>query len=593
MTETMTKPDGVRSSDQATDADAKPALDCQTPAVPSADGGQQTALDWQTQAALLPLRRNKPFQTLWAGSAASALGISVADVAYPLAILGVTRSPADAGLFAAMQTVGQILSGLPAGQLVDHRSPRMLLIVAETGRALVTGLVALALIMGWLTLPLLLIAAVLLGAGQPVVSAARLLMIRTVVPKEQLTRAMTQDEVRVNGSELAGPPIGGALYGLNVLAHAVPFLFTIGSFLMSLIAAIVVKVEPDRSPVAPGQAAAKESDQPKAVKDDGMLAGIKSIWTSPILRVTTMLLAAINCLGAGLSLITVVILRDQGISSTQIGLALGTSAIGGLLGAALVRPLHRLRPGALMILVASLLVPLIALLAVPFGPWWVAGLLFIAMLGVPSVRVLVDVLILRQAPPAERGRVVAAVMTLLSIGMPGRPRPQRPAAAVPAGPDRRADPGRVARRGGAGRRDQARGLEGPLAASKPSHLKRDPADHGGVLVFAASARCHHATPDLERGLNVRPAGVAVRQHPHPGPAHADDQPLGRQPVLPLKGTPPRARHVHEHDVGRHRSRVNRARQQLSHSAGQRSAHAHDLRPAASAPPQERQAQPPP
>jgi MFS family permease len=391
MTETMTRPDGARAAGQAPDTDAKPAL--------------------------LPLRRNKPFQTLWAGSAASALGISVADVAYPLAILGVTRSPADAGLFAAMQTVGQILSGLPAGHLVDHRSPRMLLIVAETGRALVTGLVVLALIMGWLTLPLLLIAAVLLGAGQPVVSAARLLMIRTVVPKEQLTRAMTQDEVRVNGSELAGPPIGGALYGLNMLAHAVPFLFTMVSFLLSLAAGILVRVEPDRSPARPGQPAEKDGGKQTA-KDGGMLAGVKLIWASPILRVTTMLLAAINSLGAGLSLITVVILRDQAVSSTQIGLALGAAAIGGLAGAALIRPLHKLRPGALMILVASVLVPLLALLAVPFGPWWMAGLLFIAMLGVPSVRVLLDVLILRQAPPAERGRVVSAVMTLLTLGMP-------------------------------------------------------------------------------------------------------------------------------------------------------------------------------
>lgn len=40
-----------------------------------------------------PLRRNEAFQTLWAGSVASTLGLSVADVTYPLAILGVTRSP--------------------------------------------------------------------------------------------------------------------------------------------------------------------------------------------------------------------------------------------------------------------------------------------------------------------------------------------------------------------------------------------------------------------------------------------------------------------------------------------------------------------
>jgi len=68
--------------------------------------------------------------------------------------------------------------------------------------------------------------------------------------------------------------------------------------------------------------------------------------------------------------------------------------------------------------VCGLLVPVVALLSLPYGPWWMAGLLFLAMLGVPSIRVLVDVLILRQAAPAERGRVVAAVMTLLSVGIP-------------------------------------------------------------------------------------------------------------------------------------------------------------------------------
>jgi MFS family permease len=372
----------------------------------------------EIKPAEFPLRRNKAFQTLWAGSAFSTLGIAVADVAYPLAILGVTRSPADAGLFAAMQTVGQILSGLPAGQLADRRSPRLLLIAAESGRALVTGVVAVALIMGWLTLPLLLIAAVLIGAGQPLASAARMLMIRTAVPQEQLTRAMTQDEVRINGAELAGPPIGGALYGLNALAHAVPFLFTIGSFLLSLFAAFLTKVEPDRTAVdSDGEEKPADQDKKKA-GNDGMLAGIKSIWASPILRVTTLLLATVNSLGAGFGLIAVVILRAQAVPSAQIGIALGTSAVGGLAGAALVRPLHRLRPGALMIAVCGLLVPLLALVALPYGPWWMAGLLFIAMLGIPSIRVLVDVLILRQAPPAERGRVVAALMTLLTLGMP-------------------------------------------------------------------------------------------------------------------------------------------------------------------------------
>ncbi len=137
-----------------------------------------------------------------------------------------------------------------------------------------------------------------------------------------------------------------------------------------------------------------------------------------MLRATTTLLATVNCICSGLTLIAVVILRDQSVSPAMIGLALGGGAVGGLAGAPLVRPLHRLRPGALLIAVCGLLVPLDALLALPYGPWWMAGVLFIAMLGIPSIRVLVDVLILRQAPPAERGRVVGAVMTLITVGMP-------------------------------------------------------------------------------------------------------------------------------------------------------------------------------
>jgi predicted MFS family arabinose efflux permease len=54
----------------------------------------------------------------------------------------------------------------------------------------------------------------------------------------------------------------------------------------------------------------------------------------------------------------------------------------------------------------------------PFGPWWVAGILFVSMLGVPALRVLLDVLVLRQTPDQERGRVIAAVMVLLGLGTP-------------------------------------------------------------------------------------------------------------------------------------------------------------------------------
>jgi len=149
-----------------------------------------------------------------------------------------------------------------------------------------------------------------------------------------------------------------------------------------------------------------------------MLAGIRALWRAPVVRATMLLIMIANMIGVGLDLVVIVILRAQHHSSGTIGLVLGAGAIGGLAGAPLVKVLHRLRPGVLLLGMGLTFIPVFACLALPFGPWWVASLLFIAMLGVPALRVLIDVLIIRQTPDEQRGRIVAAVMMLIGLGMP-------------------------------------------------------------------------------------------------------------------------------------------------------------------------------
>jgi MFS family permease len=375
----------------------------------------------------VPLWRNLQFQTLWLSQAASSLGTGVADVAYPLAILTLTGSPARAGLFAAVQTAGIAAGALPGGQLSDRHDRRTIVVITETVRALITTVVAVGLIMGWLSLPLLLVAAALLGAGQAVSGAARNPLLRSVVPTSQLTSALTQDEVRQSGAALAGPPLAGALYGIRALAHAVPFLFTAISFVLSAAGAVAMKLlpaGPDHGARPASEQAAGEQTAGTDVKghggksDGGMLAGLKVLWAHPVLRAALVLITLINAVGAGLDLVVIVILRNQHVPSAQIGLVLAAVAVGGLAGAPLVKPLHRIRPGVLMLGVCTIEIPLLAGLALPFGPWWVAALLFVPSLGVPALRVLVDVLIFRQTPDEQRGRVVAAVLTMMAIGMP-------------------------------------------------------------------------------------------------------------------------------------------------------------------------------
>ena len=311
------------------------------------------------------------------------------------------------------------MAGLPAGLLSDRYDRRTIVIVTEAARAAVTAAVVVALITGWLSLPVLLAAAVLLGIGQAVKGAASMLLLRSVVPSEQLTQALTQDEVRMNGAALAGPAIGGALYGVDALAHALPFVFTAAGFLIALAGAVLMRIMPGgREDSTHTKPAGRPRSEPFAAGTGGMLAGIRTLWGQPVLRAATLLIMFVNTIGAGLELVIIVILRHQAVSSPAIGLALGLGAAGGLAGAPLVKILHRLKPGVLLLAVCLVDVLVLALLAVPFGPWWVAGLLFTVMLGVPAIRVLVDILVIRQAPPEQRGRAVAALMTLIGLGIP-------------------------------------------------------------------------------------------------------------------------------------------------------------------------------
>jgi predicted MFS family arabinose efflux permease len=149
-----------------------------------------------------------------------------------------------------------------------------------------------------------------------------------------------------------------------------------------------------------------------------MLAGVRALWDHPVLRAAMILIMIVNTLGAGLDLIVIVLLRHQMVPSTEIGLALGGGYAGGIAGIAVIKILHRLRPGVMLLTICLVVVPVLALLAVPLGPWWAAGLLFIALLGIPSVQVAMDILVIRQAPAEQRGRVVAAFMTLIGLGIP-------------------------------------------------------------------------------------------------------------------------------------------------------------------------------
>ncbi|MFD7588496.1 MFS transporter [Kitasatospora sp. NPDC059811] len=377
----------------------------------------------------VPLRRNLRFQALWAGQAAATLGMRIGDTAFPLLVLALTGSSTAAGAFGAVQMVTTLLLGVHGGVVADRLDRRRVLIASDAARLLVTATVPVAMAFDRLTLAHLLLVAAAVGATIAYSGPIRLLALRSVVAPEQLPQALAQDEARMTGAALAGPPLAGFLYGLG---SAVPFLGTALASLLALVAALVVRFPGRPAPAQPsgeadaqpsGEATAQPNREPggaePAPESGGALAGFRLLAASPLLRSALAVLLVVNLAGTALMLPVMVLLRDGGTGSAGIGLALAGEAVGALAGTVLVSRLHRLAgPGVLLLVVAWTAVPVSLAPLLPGGVVTVFAALFVVGIGVPALRVMLDLLVFRQVPDELRGRVIAATMTLLTAGMP-------------------------------------------------------------------------------------------------------------------------------------------------------------------------------
>ena len=335
---------------------------------------------------------------LWSGQVVSAVGSEITYVAYPLLVLALTHSPAKAGLTGFCVTVPWLLFTLPAGALVDRWDRKRVMIAAEAGRALALASVAVALWLDRLTFVQILIAATIEGTLFVFFFVGERAALRNVVPAEQMTTAMAQNEARFFGASLVGSPIGGALFGLG---RAVPFAADAASYGASLVTLAAI-----RRPLVAEQAG--ERRHPWAE----MVEGLRWLWRQPFLRSTTLIVAGSNGLFQATTLAVIVVAQAHGASPAVIGLILAGWGLGGLAGAAAAAWLGRRLPAGAVVIGANWvwagLLPVVALVPEPVALAAAgAGMAFVG----PAWNVVLGSIEMRLTPPALLGRVQAVQMT--------------------------------------------------------------------------------------------------------------------------------------------------------------------------------------
>jgi len=343
-----------------------------------------------------PLRRNRDFVLLWTGSAVSILGSNVSNVAYPLLVLALTGSAADAGLTGFVSLLPQLLFQLPAGALVDRFDRRRTMIYCDLLCGLALSTVVVALLFGRLTLPHILVVGFLEGTFAVCYRLAAAAAVPNVVDPSQVAQALAHNEARRRGAAMLGKPLGGMLFGLS---RAAPFVFDIASYLVSVLTLALIRKDFQVQRDTPNR-------RPRGAE---FTEGAVWLWRQPFLRTTTFLIAGSNLLFQALFLTVIVIATDHGASPSIIGVMLGIIAVGGVAGSLLAPAAARRLSLKTVVIGANwvwlLLVPLLALVTEPL----LLGAVFAAMAFVgPLWNVAISAYQLEITPDHIQGRVLAA-----------------------------------------------------------------------------------------------------------------------------------------------------------------------------------------
>jgi Transmembrane secretion effector len=273
-----------------------------------------------------PLWRNRDFALLQAGQLLSSAGTQATSIAYPLLVLAVSHSPAQAGLVTFARLAPFALFGLVAGVAVDRWSRKALMIASDAVRALAMGALAVLLVSGVDAVWAILLAAFVEGTGTTVFNAAQPGALRAVVPRPQLPGAVGAQEARRASVRLGGPPVGGALFGLG---RAVPFAVDAASYICSTVSLLLMRAPfQEEREAAPSRVRAQIAE------------GFRFLWDHPFLRTTTFLYGLGNFLVPGVLLVVVVVGRRQGLTGGEIGLLIALFGAGTLVGS-LASPLSR------------------------------------------------------------------------------------------------------------------------------------------------------------------------------------------------------------------------------------------------------------
>jgi MFS transporter, DHA3 family, macrolide efflux protein len=183
---------------------------------------------------------------LLAGRLISLVGSGIQAIAIPLFILDLSGSGTLMGIFAIVSIVPALLASPFAGIIGDRSSKKKIMVCMDMLRGIIVFAMAFMAYTGTFNLPVLFLCQCLISFSNSFFSTASVSIIPELIQRESIGKANALRSSMDNVSMIAGPLMGGIIYG--VWGIEAVFLFNAVSFILSglLENLLVYKSQPSR-----------------------------------------------------------------------------------------------------------------------------------------------------------------------------------------------------------------------------------------------------------------------------------------------------------------------------------------------------------
>src|SRR4051794_5103455 len=264
------------------------------------------------------------FWRLWTADAASNLADGIVWLLIPVVAVQLGAGPGELALVTIAERGPMLVLGLVAGGLADRHDRRYTMLAVQALRIVAAGVLLAVALTGALSIPALILGALLLGTGEVFFDTNAQALVAALVPRDGLVRANARlDAVGMIANTFIGPPLGGVLVAISVtLALSV----TTGSFAAAALLLLLI----------PG------SFRPAATVERRHLAveireGAAYLATRPLLR-TLSTITALQHAGLAIAFTVMPLYAlapgPLGLTPEGYGLLLSAWGMGGLMGAA-------------------------------------------------------------------------------------------------------------------------------------------------------------------------------------------------------------------------------------------------------------------